>query len=319
MKAAVLVSRGRLEIQDLPIPALEPEAVLVKVEAVGICNATDARILNAPDPTKVWPYQAWPQVMGHETCGRILEVGAQVTGWKVGDRIAGWCPRQGGFAEQCLVYPGRIAAVKVPTGMPSVTASTLELALGTARFFLREEARRRLEGAESAYIAGLGPAGLMYLMECLCLGYKKVYVSGNQESRRALARELGATEVFRPEDRPAAVLAGRGVSVDLGIDTTGADVSADFLRVVRKGGVLFPFGVGFDWKARKADLDARDIFLTDAAHKEAGEVAPRIVDWILSGKMPVGRLVTRVIPLDEIAEGFARIARREEIKVVVRP
>ena len=77
------------------MPVLEPESVLVKVEAVGICNATDARILNAPDPTKVWPYQAWPQVMGHETCGRILELGAQVDGWRVGDRIAGWCPRQG--------------------------------------------------------------------------------------------------------------------------------------------------------------------------------------------------------------------------------
>ena len=179
MKAAVLVARGRLEIRDVPEPSLEADSVLAKVEAVGICNATDARILNAEDPTKVWPYQAWPQVMGHETCGEVLAVGDKVEGWKAGDRIAGWCPRQGGYAERCLVYPGKIAAVKVPPGMPSVTASTLELALGTARFFLREEARRRLEGARSAYIAGLGPAGLMYLMECRCMGYERIYVSGN--------------------------------------------------------------------------------------------------------------------------------------------
>ena len=53
MKAMVLVGRGKLELRDIPVPELEPEAVLVRVEATAICNATDARTIDADDPEKV--------------------------------------------------------------------------------------------------------------------------------------------------------------------------------------------------------------------------------------------------------------------------
>ena len=318
MKAAVVTAQDTIVTKDIPIPTLEPDSVLVKVDAVGICNATDTRILHAEDPTKVWPYQPWPFVMGHEVCGTVVKAGAEVKDWQAGDRIAGWCPRQGGYAEYCLVYPGKIAAVKVPPEIDAVTAALLEVSMGTLRFFLRDEARKRLEGARSAFIAGLGPCGLVYLMECLCLGIKTVYVSGNQEPRRRLARELGACEVFGPDAKPAAILSQRGVTVDVAIDTTGRDLSGELPQLIRRGGVLIPFGVGYDWRHNQTALAAQDILLADGAHAEAAKAAPLLFDWIISGKMPVRKIVTRVIALEELAEAFAGIDRREEIKIVVR-
>ena len=318
MKAAVVTAKDKIEIQDVPIPALEPDSVLVKVAAVGICNATDTRILHAEDPTKVWPYHKWPFIMGHEVCGSIVKVGSAVKGWQVGDRIAGWCPRQGGYAEYCLVYPGKIAAVKVPPKIDSTIGALLEITMGTMRFFMRDDIRKRLEGAQSAYVAGLGPAGLVFLMECLCLGIPTVYVSGNQEARRKLARDLGAKEVFKPDDKPAEILSRRGLAVDVAIDTTGKDLSGEFLKILRRGGVIIPFGVGYDWRQSQNALAAVDVLLADGAHAEAAKAAPLLIDWIASGKMPLGKIVTRVIALEELAEAFAAIDQRKEIKVVVK-
>jgi alcohol dehydrogenase len=192
------------------------------------------------------------------------------------------------------------------------------MTMGSMRFLMRADVRERLAGAESAYIAGLGPAGLAYLMECVCLGIPMVRVSGNQEARRRLAGELGAKEVFKPEDRPAEILSQRGASVDLAIDTTGSDVGGDFLRVLRRGGVVVPFGVGYDWRPRRDELAARDIIMADGGQAEALKAGLMVVDWLIEGKMPLDRMITRVISLDGLADAFEAIERREEIKVVVK-
>jgi L-iditol 2-dehydrogenase len=318
MKAAVVTAKDKIEIKDVPVPALEPDSILVKVEAAGICNTTDSRILHAEDPTKVWPNQKWPFIMGHEICGSVVKVGTEVKGWQVGERFAGCGPHQGGYAEYCLVHPAKIAAVKVPSSMNSTTGALLESAMGAMRYFMRDNIHKRLEGARSAYIAGLGPSGLVYLMECLCMGIKTVYVSGNHETRRKLARELGATEVFQPDENPAGILSERGVSVDLAIDTTGRNMSGDFLKILRRGGVIVPFGVGYDWKENQKELSAIDVILADGAHAEAAKAAPFIFDWLISGKMPLEKIVTRIIALEELADAFVAIEQRKEIKVVVK-
>ncbi len=318
MKAAVVTAKDKIEMMDVPEPALEPDSVLVKVEAAGICNATDLRILRAGDPTKVWPNEKWPFIMGHEICGSVVKVGSGVKSWQVGERIAGCGPHQGGYAEYCLVHPEKAAAVKVSPSMNSTTGALLESAMGAMRYFMRDNIHKRLEGARSAYIAGLGPSGLVYLMECLCMGIKTVYVSGNQEARRRLALELGATEVFNPDDNPAEILNNRGVSVDLAIDTTGRNLSGDFLKIIRKGGVIVPFGVGYDWKQNQKELSAIDVILAEGTYVESAKAAPFIFDWLAGGKMPLEKIVTRVIALEELIDAFSAIEQRREIKVVVK-
>lgn len=92
MKASVLFDVGRLEIRDVPRPAISPHEVLVHVSAVGICG-TDAHIFagsanyNTNEHGKPIPLSLQPQILGHEIAGRIQEVGFAVTDLSIGDRV----------------------------------------------------------------------------------------------------------------------------------------------------------------------------------------------------------------------------------------
>lgn len=317
MKAMVLVGRGRLDLQDIPIPELNPEGVIVRVEAVAICNSTDLRILDADDPTSVWPNQPWPFVMGHELCGRIVEVGSEVKGWQEGDRIAGWCPPYGGFAQFCQVYPNYMVAVRPPDDMPAEVAALLELSVGTTRYFMPEAVRNAVDGAEAVIVVGLGPSGLLYVRECALLGCKRIYATDTHENRRALAREFGACEVFAPCEEPLRLLGERGVQVDVAVDTTGRDILDDLLPLIRPGGALIPFGVGWDWAMGRDRLAAKGIVLSSASLDEGRLAAPMVMDWVSSGDLRVADIITRRIRLEELEMGFESLRKREDIKVVV--
>ena len=109
MKAMVLIGPSQMELRDVPKPALAPNGLILKMEAAAICNATDYRSYSAEDPTKRWPNQPWPAVIGHEICGSVTEVGEAVEGFHVGERLVGWGVCHGAFAEHCQVFPEETA------------------------------------------------------------------------------------------------------------------------------------------------------------------------------------------------------------------
>jgi L-iditol 2-dehydrogenase len=162
MKASVLCDVGRLEIRDVPRPAILPHEVLVKVSAIGICG-TDAHIFaghanyNTNEHGKPIPLSLQPQILGHEIAGRIEEVGSAVNDLSRGDAVVvdqgincvsrsreNLCDYCGtGDSHQCEFYrehgitglPGGLAeylsipavnAVKVTTGIDSSEAALVE-------------------------------------------------------------------------------------------------------------------------------------------------------------------------------------------------
>ena len=162
MKASVLCDVGRLEIRDVPRPAILPHEVLVKVSAIGICG-TDAHIFaghanyNTNEHGKPIPLSLQPQILGHEIAGQIEEVGSAVSDLSRGDRVVvdqginclsrgreNLCDYCGtGDSHQCEFYrehgitglPGGLAeylsipavnAVKVTAGIDSSEAALVE-------------------------------------------------------------------------------------------------------------------------------------------------------------------------------------------------
>ena len=318
MKAMVLVATDTFELQELPVPQPGPGEVLVRVEATAICNTTDMKVKNALDPTTEWPNEPHPVLLGHEVCGIIEALGSDVSDWRKGDRISGWGIGGGGFAEYCLLTPDSMAAVKIPPEMPAATASLLELAVGTARYLYADEARKRLADAATAYVVGLGPSGLFYLLECLNLGVKTVYASGRHAQRLEMARKFGATEVLDAAEVDSAhVLADRGISVDVSLDTTGRDFREDLLKVTRTGGVIVPFGGGWPWWEYLDAFGERDILLANGGVEEARRAAGPMMEWIARGTMPIERTITHRIRLADLEAGFEVIRKREAVKVVV--
>jgi NADPH:quinone reductase-like Zn-dependent oxidoreductase len=105
MKVALVVAPGRWEIADEPVPRPGPNEVVVEVRACGVCTY-DLHVFRSSD--------AYPLRLGHEPSGLVAEVGAQVTGIVVGDRVTGRLHPS--FAEHVLARPEDL--VILPDSVP---------------------------------------------------------------------------------------------------------------------------------------------------------------------------------------------------------
>lgn len=319
MKALVLIDQKKFKIQDIPKPKLVEDGMITRVEAVSICNSTDYRIYAAPDPTVVWPNQKWPFVMGHEVCGKITEIGQKVSGWKIGERIVGWCPPYGGFAEYCQVYPDWMATINVPENWSAENACILELAIGSCRSLVAN-GQPLINSTSKVLVVGLGPSGQFYTQFARLMGASTVISIGRHRRRRELSVQLGADKALDPDDLPYDKILQSVGKVDVLIDTTGADLRKDFYRVLKNGGLMVNFGVGFDWTKEQQELSNRKITISTGNREEAICAAGLITDWINSRKLKLAQLISHIITLEDIPRVIEDIKRNPDnyMKVVAK-
>ncbi|MCC8189925.1 MAG: zinc-binding alcohol dehydrogenase family protein [Planctomycetes bacterium] len=233
MKAIRIEEPGKLEIVDLPKPAVtDPTQVLVRVTAGSICGS-DVGILKGTNSLATYP-----AIIGHEYGGFVEEVGSLVEGVKPGDLVAvdpvrpcGHCyacghGRQnvcstvkvtgvhvpGGFAEYVTAPGDRVHRVD-PAAIPPDMISLVEpYSIG-----VQANSRGRVAKDDTVLVIGAGPAGLCILEEAKARG-AFVVVSDIVDERLAYAREIGAdaTVNSRSEDIRSAVdrlTGGEGMAV----------------------------------------------------------------------------------------------------------
>ena len=85
MKSVIATAPGVVEIREIDIPVITPYQALVKTEMVALCNATDSKLIAGHFPGA----DQFPMALGHENVGIVVEVGAKVRNFKVGDRAIG--------------------------------------------------------------------------------------------------------------------------------------------------------------------------------------------------------------------------------------
>jgi len=246
MKAAVMVGQGKVEVQDVPEPAMGPEQIKVKIAYCGICGSElhsfqpefQTGIATFRGPPRV---QKGPMIMGHEASGTIVEVGKNTkAGYKVGQRVAmdfrsycGSCyycrnkmphfceritPASGAYAEYAVynedaIYPlpDNVSLEEGACLEPvSVAVHTIDIA-------------NPKPGSTMAILGG-GPIGMLILEVAQKAGAAKILVSEPVESRRKIATQLGATVTIDPtktslEETTAKMTEGRGF--DTVIDASG--------------------------------------------------------------------------------------------------
>src|SRR5579859_4319782 len=215
MKALLLSEYSKLEVADLPRPAVAEGEVLVEVAACGICGS-DVHGYDGSSGRRIPPL-----VMGHEAAGVVAEVGAGVSRFAVGDHVTfdstvycGECEyclsgrvnlcdnrqvigvstpdfrRAGAFAEYVSV-PERIV-YKLPDAMSFAEAAMLE-AVSVA---LHAVAISDLKGGETALVIGAGMIGLLTLQAARAAGCRRVFIADVDATRLDLARQFGATETL---------------------------------------------------------------------------------------------------------------------------
>jgi len=324
-------------MQDVPVPEIGPNDVLIKVRKASICG-TDIHI---------WNWDAWsqktikvPMVIGHEFMGEIAKLGAEVTGFQVGDRVSGeghitcghcrncragkrhlcrntvglGVNRQGCFAEYVSLPAFNV--FRVPKEIPDEIASffdPLGNAVHTALSF-------DLVG-EDVLITGAGPIGVMAAAISKHVGARHVVVTDVNPYRLELARKMGATRAVDVRSQTLGdVMQSLGMTegFDVGMEMSGnGQAFRDLLSVMNNGGRVAILGippneVSIDWN----QVIFKGLVLKGVYGREMFETWYKMVAMLQSG-LDVAPVVTHRFPAARFAEAFEAMRSGQSGKVIL--
>ena len=339
MRAAVYYANRDVRIEERPVPRIGPGEILLRVEASGICGSDVVEWYRRPKA---------PLVLGHEVAGLVEAVGAGVTGFVPGQRIAtthhvpcdacGLCLAgrhslcdtlrrthfdPGGMAEFVRLPALNVerGTFAVPDGVGAVAASFVEPLACTVR-------AQRVAGVgpgKSVAVLGSGLSGLLQVQLARALGATPVVASDVHPFRRDAAARLGADVVVDArEDVPAAV---RGVTGGRGADAvivcTGAPAAlAQGFRCAARGGTVLLFALlpaGEEHPVPLGDLWQGGVTVTSSYAGPPADMRVAL-DLIASGRVDVLATVTHRLPLEQAAEGFRLTAEAgASLKVILLP
>lgn len=261
MKAAMFHGPGQpITIEDIPVPECGPDDVLVKVHRCGICGSDTSMTGDAPF---VYP----PGRLGHEFAGEIVEVGRNLSGWRVGQRVAckpgapcGECqsckwgspvscraPRTtnagtggtGGFGEYVALHPGCITPL--PQSLSFADGAMIEpMACG-----LHGMKMARIEKGARVLVLGAGAMALSATYWARRLGAARVVVATRSASRREVACAMGADSLHVLEDTGDAELFEHlGGLPDIVVEGVGRPgIISRAMELVRPRGVVMSLGM----------------------------------------------------------------------------
>jgi L-iditol 2-dehydrogenase len=336
MKTSVYRGGGTLTTEDWPVPVIGPRDLLLRLRGCGLCGSDIAKV--AAPATRV------PSVFGHELVGDVVAAGAEVAGFRVGDRVVAahhvpcgtchlcrrgsesMCPAfkasnldPGGFAEFVRIPEPNVghATFRVPPHVTDETASFVE----PLACCLRAVRRTHVTTGDTAAVVGLGSIGSMFVQLLRRAGATVVGVDPI-DARAALAVTLGARVAGPPDAAARAVRTlsdGRGADVVV-VTGGGADVLPWAAGVVRDGGSIHYFagGGGTVLPLALEQLYHRELTLTTTYSSSPRDLADAFA-LLVAGEVDVSGLITHRMPLTRVAEAVELMRRREALKVFVTP
>jgi threonine 3-dehydrogenase len=342
MQAVVKTHAGPgFELRQVPVPKIGHHDILLKTRATSICG-TDVHIYNWDTwaASRIKP----PVIIGHEFCGDVIEIGSQVTNVQVGDSISAeshivdhtcdlcrtgmahicrntqiiGVDRDGSFAEY-VALPA-VNAWHNPPNMPAEIAA-LEENFGNAVHTALETP----VVARKVLVTGCGPVGVMTIAVAKAAGARSIYASDVSAYRLALAKKMGADDVFNPlrENLTEKVLeATNGEGVDVLLEMSGAPSAIrEGLELLKAGGhaVL----LGLPSKPFEFDLANLVIMKGITVHGIAGrklwETWYEIRGLLRSGAVKLEPVITHRFKLAEFEQAFQTMMSGDSGKVVLFP
>ena len=321
MKAAV-VGDKTLEIRDVPQPKPKPTELLVKVRAMGLNRA------ELPGAYGSGHTRVAGTIPGFEWSGEVVDCGAEVKGFKPGDRVM--CTAQATYAEYTVTDYGRSSLIPA-NNMSWEQAATLPTGLGTMHDAIVTNGR--LKDGETALIQGASSGvGLMGLQIAKLKGARLVFGTSTNDARRAKLKDYGADFAIdtRKADWPEEVLkATDGKGVDVIIDMVSgpafnqnmaaAAVLARIVNVGRLGGGRGEFDFNLHANKRIAYIGVTHRTRSmDELRREVQVMREDLWDAVTAGKLALP--IDRVFKLDD-AEAAQAHMRTNSIfgKIVMVP
>jgi 2-desacetyl-2-hydroxyethyl bacteriochlorophyllide A dehydrogenase len=317
MRALIIDAALSASVRRVAVPEPGPGQVVVDVHRAGICG-TDVELFTRELPYFEQGKSRFPLCPGHEWCGTVSAVGADVDARWVGERVTGDTMLGCGRCERCASGRHHVCADRSEigiTGWPGALAE--KLVVPAARLYRLPAAVDDRAGAlvepggnalRAVLAAGAGPGrrvlvwgpgsiGLLATAFARAAG-ADVHVIGLDAGREELAKRFGATRYWTAAEPPAG-------TYDAVIDATGDEnVPAQTLRFVEPAGRVVFIGL-----SRKASfIDSRDVALNDLTVTgilgASAALAPAIEHYA-DGRVDPGPLAQVVVGLDRAAEALA--------------
>ena len=339
MRVAMYYNNRDVRLEEMPKPKIGPGELLVKVMASGICGS---------DVLEWYRIKKAPIVLGHEMAGEIVEVGKGVDRYKIGDRVfvshhipcntCHYCLNghhtacetlhttnydPGGFAEYL-----RVPKLNVDRGVfPLPDEVTFEQGafVEPLACVIRGQRVAKLKPGQSVLILGSGISGLLHLLLARTLGAGRIITTDINEYRLKAAKRFGADAVINArEDIPTLVSRiNNGRLADLAIVCTGALTAFNqALKSVDRGGTVIFFAAtdpGVEISVPVNEFWRNEIKLMPSYGNSPLD-ATQAIDLIRAGRVPVEKMITHRLGLEETGLGFKLVAEAgESIKVIIRP
>jgi len=339
MKVAMYYNNNDVRIEEMPVPSIGDNELLVKVKASGICGS---------DVMEWYRIKKAPRILGHEITGDIVEIGKNVKKYRIGDRVfvshhvpcntCRFCLNNqqtlchtlhstnfypGGFAEYL-----RVPEINVDRGvfvLPKEMSYDEGVFIEPLACVVRGLKTAEMKPGQTVLVLGSGISGLLQIKLAKAWKAGKILATDVEEHRLKAAKKFGADAVIHAKDDvPEQVKKHNdGKLADLVILCTGAPSAVkQALKSVDSGGtILFfaPTEPGIEIPFPLFDLWNKQIKMvsTYAGSPEDINIA---IDLIKSKKVNVVDMISHKLPLSEAAKGFQLVAKAQEsIKVILEP
>jgi 2-desacetyl-2-hydroxyethyl bacteriochlorophyllide A dehydrogenase len=317
MKAVRLVEIGKpLRMSEIPVPAVGATDVLVRIKAAGLCHSD---VHYRAGTSSVGPL---PQTLGHEVAGVVEQLGSDVEGVQIGDRVClhylltcGQCHycrtgqeqfcvtgkmigkhTDGGFAEYIAV-PAR-NAVPLPDEVSFEHGAVLMCSSSTSFHALR---KARLQAGETVAVFGAGGLGMSAIQLARAMGALQVYAIDINEAKLQLARTFGALAVNPGQGDPVTQIrrltGGRGV--DVAVEVIGLrqtmEQAVQSLAVLGRAVLAGISDRPFEIDSYR-DLLGREAEVIGSSDHLLWEL-PILLEFVRQGKLNLAHIVARSVPL----------------------
>ena len=339
MRVAMYYNNNDIRIEELTVPKISPDELLVKVWASGVCGSDVLEWYRVPKA---------PLVLGHEIAGEIVEVGSRVENWKVGDRVfvshhvpcntCRYCLSNhhsvcdtlartnfdpGGFSEYLRVpsINVRHGVFKLPDTMSYEEAVFVE----PLACVFRGQLLAGWSPGKRFLVMGAGITGLLHIKLAQRVGASRILAVDINPERLDLALKCGADGAVLPgedllervkeinDDRVAEVV----------IVATGATSAiAQAFKLVDRGGTLLffaPTDPGLEVPMPFNDLWRKEIRTASSYAGSPRDIVASI-ELIAAEKIVVSDMITHRLPLERTQEGFSLVAEAgSSLKVIIEP
>lgn len=343
MKALVLKEYNQFSCEDVPVPEIGADEVLIRVKACGICGS-DVHGMDGSTGRRIPPV-----IMGHEASGIIERVGSGVAEWSVGERVtfdSTVVTRQDFYSQKgvfnlsdyrrvlgvsCAEYRQHGAFAEF-VAVPQSVLYRLPDGLSFEQAAMTEPVSVAFHAVnlipseinDSAIVVGCGMIGLFVVQALRIKGCGTIIAIDLDPSRLDMALKFGADHAFRADDpeiveKVRAVTRGRGA--DIAVEVVGITPTVNLaINAVRKGGKIGLVGN----LSPKVELPLQVVVTRQltiyGSCASAGEY-PACLDMIAGGRVKVDEMISAVVSLEDAGTWFDRLYRGEPglMKVIVAP